>query len=207
MGALQLVISTGGCGGPGHSGGSVIDASQALSPTAAAFNPALEVAEEQLPTLAHRSTTLAYVMHDVIRPLPGEKLDVGYLELEVRGKEAKLVADVLRVGASHDMLDPRYVIQEYGREPAARAFLLVVFQDYRGTYGTLAAVAREELTTSRDEQVLVASMQVLARQGDSDDLKAIAHYSASDSEALRDAAARAKMFLMRHSREGLRPRN
>jgi len=106
------------------------------------------------------------------------------------GHLARMVADVLRLGADHDLLYVTGLLGEARlRSPMEEAFLLFALEEYKHADGGLLQEARRILANSPDNKyLLVAAMRLAARYGSQEDVQRVEKYMEHPDIDVRSAA-------------------
>lgn len=111
------------------------------------------------------------------------------------GHPARIIADLLRLGADHDMLNVWEMLCE-AEHPMNRAFLLLALEEYKNADTKLLSQARKVLDGKTENiYLLIAAMRVAARYGFPEDLERVETYLEHSDIGVRSAAGWAWSIL------------
>jgi hypothetical protein len=104
------------------------------------------------------------------------------------GHPAPIIADLLILGADHDMLNVWEMLAQ-AEHPMDRAFLLLALEEYKHADKELLSQARKVLDGKIENTfLLIAAMRVAARYGFPEDLKRVEGYLEHSDIGVRSAA-------------------
>ena len=149
------------------------------------FGPGDRIVEEKVTQDGH-----------VLRRVEKRRTDAGVLGITNEpGHPARIVADLIRMGADHDLVDSHDLFVLYQSNPKTLAFLLMALEQYKRADG-LRDVAVKNLGRKDEYPLLiVASMRILARYGAAEDVALVSRYLDHEDLDVRSAAKWAKALI------------